>query len=57
MTESAQTSTGSAIAGLFAVFLSIGILFALLADSLGWKGAALIPALSIVALVLPALRK
>lgn len=57
MTESAQTSTGSAIAGLFAVFLSIGILFALLADSLGWKGAALIPALSIAALVLPALRR
>lgn len=57
MTASRRLSTASPRAGLFVALLSIGVLFSLLSDSLGWKGTAIIPALSLAVLVLPALRK
>lgn len=57
MTASRHISTASPRAGLFIALLSIGILFSLLSDSLGWKGTAIIPALSLAVLVVPALRK
>jgi O-antigen ligase len=57
MTDSVRTSPRWTIAGLFIVFLSVGVASSWLTESFGLKGTAIFPALLLSSLVVPALRR